>query len=64
MMQSNPAASGTHYDALTMREQRTTLFFSVQDQIGALDECLHALMAASVSMTRIESRPSKSAEPG
>ncbi|KAJ2817547.1 hypothetical protein IWW50_006131, partial [Coemansia erecta] len=47
-----------------MRELRTTLLFSVQDQIGALDECLHALKAANVSMTRIESRPSKSVEPG
>ncbi|KAJ2495928.1 hypothetical protein GGH96_006159 [Coemansia sp. RSA 1972] len=47
-----------------MRELRTTMFFSVQDQVGALDECLHALKAANVSMTRIESRPSKVAERG
>ncbi|KAJ2342056.1 hypothetical protein GGF43_006022, partial [Coemansia sp. RSA 2618] len=63
-MQSNPQVSKTHHDAVTMRELRTTLLFSVQDQIGALDECLHALKAANVSMTRIESRPSKSVEPG
>ncbi|KAJ1740175.1 hypothetical protein LPJ78_001454 [Coemansia sp. RSA 989] len=56
--------TGTHYDALMMREQRTTLFFSVREKIGALDECLHALKAANVSMTRIESRPSKSVVPG
>ncbi|KAJ1901385.1 hypothetical protein LPJ81_003762 [Coemansia sp. IMI 209127] len=55
---------GTHYDAMTSREQRTTLFFSVQDKVGALDECLGALRKADVSMTRIESRPSKSVDPG
>ncbi|KAJ2500871.1 hypothetical protein GGH96_002392 [Coemansia sp. RSA 1972] len=64
MLQSNPQVSQTHHDAVTMRELRTTLFFSVQDQVGALDECLHALKAANVSMTRIESRPSKVAERG
>ncbi|KAJ2900577.1 hypothetical protein IWW38_000454 [Coemansia aciculifera] len=55
---------GTHYDAVTNRMPRTTLFFSVHDMVGALDECLRALKRASVSMTRIESRPSKSVDPG
>ncbi|KAJ2617480.1 hypothetical protein H4S08_000322 [Coemansia sp. RSA 1365] len=45
-------------------KQRTTLFFSVRDEVGALDKCLRALKAANVSMTRIESRPSRSADPG
>ncbi|KAJ2715936.1 hypothetical protein H4R19_000922 [Coemansia spiralis] len=56
------AGTGTHHDASEERVQRTTLFFSVQDQVGALDECLRALKASDISLTRIESRPSKSAE--
>ncbi|KAJ1816259.1 hypothetical protein LPJ60_005393 [Coemansia sp. RSA 2675] len=64
MMHNNPQDSGTHYNASTDRMPRTTLFFSVHDMVGALDECLRALKRASVSMTRIESRPSKSVDPG
>ncbi|KAJ2716185.1 hypothetical protein H4R19_000788 [Coemansia spiralis] len=52
----------THPDASEEQVQRTTLFFSVLDQAGALDECLRALKASGISLTRIESRPSKSAE--
>ncbi|KAJ2156462.1 hypothetical protein GGF46_005165 [Coemansia sp. RSA 552] len=64
-MQALKPTTGTHHGATTaMREQRTTLFFSVADQVGALDACLRALKTANVSMTRIESRPSRSAEPG
>ncbi|KAJ1946128.1 hypothetical protein GGF37_001343 [Kickxella alabastrina] len=55
---------GMHCDAGLSRSQRTTLLFSVHDKVGALDECLCALKKAQVSMTRIESRPSKSVEPG
>ncbi|KAJ1728743.1 hypothetical protein LPJ72_005326 [Coemansia sp. Benny D160-2] len=65
MMRVNSSQNtGTHYDAMNMRQQRTTLFFTVQDKVGALDECLGALRKAEVSMTRIESRPSKSVDPG
>ncbi|KAJ2005705.1 hypothetical protein GGI04_002142 [Coemansia thaxteri] len=66
MMHVNPPPqeTGTHYNASTGRKQCTTLFFSVHDMVGALDECLCALKQASVSMTRIESRASKSVEPG
>ncbi|KAJ2029660.1 hypothetical protein IWW57_001577, partial [Coemansia sp. S610] len=63
-MHNHPQDSGTHYNASTDRMPRTTLFFSVHDMVGALDECLRALKRASVSMTRIESRPSKSVDPG
>ncbi|KAJ1914836.1 hypothetical protein IWQ60_008658 [Tieghemiomyces parasiticus] len=41
---------------------RTTLSFSINDQVGALDECLAALRARGVSLTRIESRPSRTPE--
>ncbi|KAJ2372767.1 hypothetical protein IW150_003956 [Coemansia sp. RSA 2607] len=61
---NNNSEPGTHYDASSIREQRTTIFFSIYDKVGALDECLRALKKAGVSMTRIESRPSKSVEPG
>ncbi|KAJ2500868.1 hypothetical protein GGH96_002389 [Coemansia sp. RSA 1972] len=64
MLQTNPQASQPHHNDVTMRELHATLILSVQDQVGALNECLHALKAADVSMTRIESRPSKVAERG
>ncbi|CAG8494238.1 9688_t:CDS:10 [Diversispora eburnea] len=37
----------------------TTLLFSVEDRVGILDECLSVLKNLSISLTRIESRPSK-----
>ncbi|KAJ2784076.1 hypothetical protein GGI15_002367 [Coemansia interrupta] len=61
---NNNSEPGTHYDASSIRERRATIFFSIHDKVGALDECLRALKTAGVSMTRIESRPSKSVEPG
>ncbi|KAJ1990975.1 hypothetical protein GGI25_003828 [Coemansia spiralis] len=64
MMRTSSQNTGTHHDAMAHREQRTTLFFSVHDQIGALDDCLNALKRVQVSMTRIESRPSKSTDSG
>ncbi|KAF9418948.1 hypothetical protein BGZ94_009553 [Podila epigama] len=41
---------------------KTTIHFSITDKIGALDECLTAIRALNISLTRIESRPSKTAE--
>ncbi|RHZ90290.1 hypothetical protein Glove_1g18 [Diversispora epigaea] len=37
----------------------TTLLFSVEDRVGILDECLSVLKDLNISLTRIESRPSK-----
>ncbi|PVU92523.1 hypothetical protein BB561_003762 [Smittium simulii] len=45
-------------------KKRATLFFSITDQVGALDKCLQALKIADVSLTRIESRPSKTVDLG
>ncbi|KAG0340043.1 hypothetical protein BG004_006574 [Podila humilis] len=41
---------------------KTTIHFSITDKIGALDECLTAIRALNISLTRIESRPSKTAD--
>ncbi|KAF9386658.1 hypothetical protein CPB97_003477 [Podila verticillata] len=41
---------------------KTTIHFSITDKVGALDECLTAIRALNISLTRIESRPSKTAE--
>ncbi|OBZ87807.1 Phenylalanine-4-hydroxylase [Choanephora cucurbitarum] len=38
---------------------KTTLCFAIQDKIGALESCLAAIKAMDISLTRIESRPSK-----
>ncbi|KAI9487614.1 MAG: Biopterin-dependent aromatic amino acid hydroxylase-domain-containing protein [Benjaminiella poitrasii] len=38
---------------------KTTLCFAIQDKIGALEDCLSAIKAMDISLTRIESRPSK-----
>ncbi|CAG8561352.1 4545_t:CDS:2 [Acaulospora colombiana] len=37
----------------------TTILFSVEDRVGVLDECLSAVKNLNISLTRIESRPSK-----
>ncbi|OMJ26389.1 Phenylalanine-4-hydroxylase [Smittium culicis] len=39
--------------------KRATLFFSISDTVGGLDNCLQALREEKISLTRIESRPSK-----
>ncbi|KAI9594619.1 Biopterin-dependent aromatic amino acid hydroxylase-domain-containing protein [Syncephalis fuscata] len=39
--------------------RRTSLILSVTDRVGALDSCLSALRDLGVSLTRIESRPSR-----
>ncbi|KAI8368019.1 Biopterin-dependent aromatic amino acid hydroxylase-domain-containing protein [Choanephora cucurbitarum] len=41
---------------------KTTLCFAIQDKIGALESCLAAIKAMDISLTRIESRPSKTKE--
>ncbi|KAI8373156.1 Biopterin-dependent aromatic amino acid hydroxylase-domain-containing protein [Radiomyces spectabilis] len=38
---------------------KTTLCFSITDKVGALDDCLSAIKSMEISLTRIESRPSK-----
>ncbi|KAJ2954996.1 hypothetical protein NQZ79_g8916 [Umbelopsis isabellina] len=38
------------------------LHFSITDGIGKLESCLAALKAMNVSLTRIESRPSKTSD--
>ncbi|SAL95995.1 hypothetical protein [Absidia glauca] len=38
---------------------KTTLCFSIQDKVGGLENCLAALKSMSISLTRIESRPSR-----
>ncbi|KAI8080027.1 Biopterin-dependent aromatic amino acid hydroxylase-domain-containing protein [Halteromyces radiatus] len=46
--------------ANTMSEPlKTTLCFSIQDTVGGLESCLAALKSMSISLTRIESRPSR-----
>ncbi|CAG8610679.1 9215_t:CDS:10 [Funneliformis mosseae] len=37
----------------------TTILFSVNDRLGVLDECLTTIKDLNVSLTRIESRPSR-----
>ncbi|KAJ2848957.1 hypothetical protein IWW36_002973 [Coemansia brasiliensis] len=51
-------------DAVSGNIQSITLFILLQEQVGALNECLQVLKECNVSMTRIESRPSKSVESG
>ncbi|KAI9278851.1 Biopterin-dependent aromatic amino acid hydroxylase-domain-containing protein [Phascolomyces articulosus] len=41
---------------------KTTLCFSINDKVGALESCLAAIKAMDISMTRIESRPSRTAD--
>ncbi|KAI8889615.1 hypothetical protein K501DRAFT_238453 [Backusella circina FSU 941] len=38
---------------------KITLCFSIKDKVGALEDCLNAIKASQVSLTRIESRPSR-----
>ncbi|KAG0302284.1 hypothetical protein BGZ98_007645 [Dissophora globulifera] len=46
----------------TVTPVRTTIHFSIADKVGALDECLAAIKSMNISLTRIESRPSKTSE--
>ncbi|KAI9490664.1 Biopterin-dependent aromatic amino acid hydroxylase-domain-containing protein [Zychaea mexicana] len=41
---------------------KTTLCFSITDKVGALENCLTAIKAMDVSLTRIESRPSRTSD--
>ena len=41
---------------------RTTISFSISDHLGALDDALQILKENSINLTRIESRPSKTAD--
>ncbi|KAF9188844.1 hypothetical protein BGZ51_000302 [Haplosporangium sp. Z 767] len=53
------ANKGTDASAAPLK---TTVHFSITDKVGALDDCLAAIKAMHISLTRIESRPSKTAE--
>lgn len=41
------------------KAERTTVYFSISDRVGALENILKALGNLSISLTSIESRPSK-----
>jgi phenylalanine-4-hydroxylase len=43
-------------------KRRISLIFSVEDRVGALDDCLAALKELQISLTRIESRPSRTSD--
>ncbi|KAJ3276443.1 hypothetical protein HDV01_005066 [Terramyces sp. JEL0728] len=43
----------------TSKTERTTVYFSVSDRVGALENILNTLRNLSISLTSIESRPSK-----
>ncbi|KAJ8662175.1 hypothetical protein O0I10_001868 [Lichtheimia ornata] len=51
----------TAANATVNNPPKTTLLFSITDKVGALENCLSAIKAMDVSLTRIESRPSKTA---
>lgn len=40
---------------ITVTPVKTTIHFSITDKVGALDECLAAIKAMNISLTRIES---------
>lgn len=40
---------------ITVAPVKTTIHFSITDKVGALDECLAAIKAMNISLTRIES---------
>ncbi|KAI9279338.1 Biopterin-dependent aromatic amino acid hydroxylase-domain-containing protein [Sporodiniella umbellata] len=41
---------------------KTTLCFSIDDKVGGLEDCLTAIKKMEISLTRIESRPSRTNE--
>jgi prephenate dehydratase len=43
----------------TQAHYQSSFIITVKDKVGALDECLSILREQSISLTRIESRPSK-----
>ncbi|KAF9129875.1 hypothetical protein BGW39_003767 [Mortierella sp. 14UC] len=61
MSTSAPAHLHKCTDA-TVVPGKTTIHFTITDKVGALDECLAAIKAMNISLTRIESRPSKTSE--
>ncbi|KAF9941222.1 hypothetical protein BGZ65_004639, partial [Modicella reniformis] len=56
------AASHLHKCSDATVSLKTTIHFSITDKVGALDDCLAAIKSMNISLTRIESRPSKTAE--
>ncbi|KAK3835579.1 MAG: Biopterin-dependent aromatic amino acid hydroxylase-domain-containing protein [Linnemannia gamsii] len=61
MSASAPAHLHKCTDA-TIVPGKTTINFSITDKVGALDECLAVIKSLNISLTRIESRPSKTSE--
>ena len=49
-------------DTVPTGDDKTSIMFSVKDRIGALQDCLKFFSDNDISMTMIESRPSKSQE--
>lgn len=52
------AAAPTHLHKCTdtpVAPVKTTVHFSITDKVGALDDCLAAIKAMHISLTRIES---------
>lgn len=54
MSASSPAHLHKCTDA-TIVPGKTTIHFTITDKVGALDECLAAIKAMNISLTRIES---------
>jgi phenylalanine-4-hydroxylase len=54
MSASAPAHLHKCTDA-TIVPGKTTIHFTITDKVGALDECLAAIKAMNISLTRIES---------
>jgi len=50
--QANCGATGTGLD-------KTSLVFSIRDEVGALEQAVHAFSARGLNLTKIESRPSR-----
>lgn len=48
-----------YLEGKTMHEQKNSLYFTITDRVGGLEEVLQVLKGLNVNMTRIESRPSK-----
>lgn len=59
---SSPAKQNSYVASPTaVSSIRTHIHFCISDKVGALDEVLAVLKSLNVSLTRIESRPSKNA---
>jgi len=55
-------ANGNHHVHDASCPTKSTLLFSIENKVGALDQVLKTLAELKINLTRIESRPSKTAE--